>query len=73
MRLSCLAVILKQSEKLLVIKIVTDAECGNRGAFGCLQQNLHIQTGKYSFLSCNFCFHGVPEHWLLVGSGAAIH
>lgn len=66
MRLSCSAVILKQLEKLLVIKIVTDAECGNREAFKYSQPNLCCQTGKFLFLPCNFCFYSVPEHWLFM-------
>jgi len=71
-RLSCSAIIPKQFEKLLVIKIVTDAERGNREVFKHLQQNLRCQSGKFSFLPCNFYFHSVPEHWLLMRRRAAI-
>lgn len=62
--------ILKPFEKLLVIKIVTDAECGNRESFKYCSQTYIVKQG--SFHSCHVTSVFQSPAGKLIGTSTAV-
>lgn len=69
-RLSCLVLNLKPFEKLLVIKIVTDTECGNRESFKYCSQTYIVKQGN--FHSCHVTSVFQSPAGKLMGTSTAV-